>query len=56
MYREDELLIEEEVGFLNFAIVQDELKIKVKSLRLLIVKRETKEINKILKEIENILD
>jgi len=56
MYSEDNLLGEEEVSFLNFTQVQDELKVKVKILKTLITSGKQKEIKKVLKEIENILE
>ena len=56
MYIEDELLLEEEVSFLSFTKVQDSLRTKFKSLKILIIKKDIKEINKILKEIEDILE
>jgi len=56
MYIEDELLLEEEIGFLNFTKVQKELKNKVKTLKILIGSNTPNEINSLLKEIENILE
>ena len=56
MYIEDELLLEEEVSFLSFTKVQDSLRTKFKSLKILIIKKDIKEINKVLKEIEDILE
>lgn len=54
---EDEDLINEEIGYgLNFTKMQVELKAKLLTLKLLIEGNKKREVNKLLIEIDNILE
>ena len=56
MYEEDEIL-EEEIDYgLNFTKMQLELKLRFNLLKLAIDNNKKKEVNKLLLEIDNILE